>query len=180
MATEIEKFVALGKEIGLEGEELRSFVEEHQDLAREECFIAREAEKEAREQKELQAQLKKEQLVCQAQLQKEAEECQVQLQREAREQELQLARIKADQGSVNQSGQGSSSQTSTETAKQKLPRFDEKHDDMDTFTERFERFAESQGWQRDEWAVCLSPLMTGKGLKYLPVCLLMKLCSMMF
>ena len=46
-----------------------------------------------------------------------------------------------------------------------MPRFDEKHDDMDTFIERFERFAESQGWNRDEWAVCLSPLLTGKGLQ---------------
>ena len=79
--------------------------------------------------------------------------------------ELQLARIKADQGSVNHSGQGNPSQTCTGTAKPKLPRFDEKHDDMDTFIERFERFAESQGWRSDEWAVFLSPLLTGKGLQ---------------
>ena len=66
---------------------------------------------------------------------------------------------------ANQSGQGNSSQTSTGTEKPKLPRFDEKHDDMDTFIERFERFEESQDWQRDEWAVYLSPLLTGKGLQ---------------
>ena len=158
MATEMEKFVALGKEIGLEGDELRSFVKEQQDLVREECFRAREAEGEAREaakeQQERQAQLQERQ----AQLRKEAREAE-------REHELQLARIKADQGSANQNGQGNPSQTSTGTAKPKLPRFDEKHDDMDTFIERFERFAESQGWQRDEWAVCLSPLLTGKGLQ---------------
>ena len=44
MATETEKIVALGKEIGLEGEDLRSFVKEQQDLVCEECFRAREAE----------------------------------------------------------------------------------------------------------------------------------------
>ena len=33
MATEMEKFVAIGEEIGLEGDELRSFVKEQQDLA---------------------------------------------------------------------------------------------------------------------------------------------------
>ena len=59
MATEIEKFVALGREIGLEGDELRSFVKEQQDLVCEERFRAREAEKEARvaeqEQQERQA-----------------------------------------------------------------------------------------------------------------------------
>ena len=134
MAAEMEKFVALGKEIGLEGEELRSFVKEQQDLVREECFRAREAEREARE-------AAKEQQERQAQLQKEAEERQAQLQKVAREaereHELQLAKIKADQGSANHSGQGNPSQTSAETAKPKLPRFDEKHDDMDTFIERF-------------------------------------------
>ena len=36
---------------------------------------------------------------------------------------------------------------------------------MDTFIERLERFAESQGWNRDEWTVCLSPLLTGKCLQ---------------
>ena len=56
-------------------------------------------------------------------------------------------------------------ETSTGTAKPKLPRFNEKHDAMDTFTERSKRFAESQGWNRDEWAVCFSPLLTGKGLQ---------------
>ena len=45
----------------------------------------------------------------------------------------------------------------------KLPKFDEKKDDMDTFLERFERFAGSQGWPEEYWAVCLSPLLTGKG-----------------
>ena len=138
MATEMEKFVVLGKEIGLESEELRSFVKEQQDLVREERFRAREAEKEAREAEKEAREAAREQ------------ELQAQLQNEAREHELQLAKIKADQGSANQSGQGNPNQTSTGTAKPKLPRFDEKHDDMDTFIERFERFAESQGWNRDE------------------------------
>ena len=130
MATEIEKFVALGKEIGLEGDELRSFVKEQQDLVREERFRAREAEK---EQLERQAQLQKEAEERQAQLQ----ERQAQLREAEREHELQLARIKADQGSASQSGQANPGQTATGTAKPKLPRFDEKHDDMDTFIERF-------------------------------------------
>ena len=162
MAMEMGKFVALGKEIGLEGEELRSIVKEQQDLTREERFRVREAEK---EQQERQAQLQRELLGCIAQLQKEAREAEKEAREAERELELQLARIKADQGSANHSGQGNPSQTSTGTAKPKLPRFDEKHDDMDNFIERFERFAESQGWNRDEWAVCLSPLLTGKGLQ---------------
>ena len=161
MATKMEKFVALGKKMVLEGEELRSFVKEQQDLTREERLRAREAE---REQLERQAQLQKEVEERQAQLQEyqaQLQECQAQLREAEREHELQLARIKADQGSANQSGQGNPSQASTGTAKPNLPKFDEKHDDMDTFIERFEIFVESQGWGRDEWAVCLSPLLTG-------------------
>ena len=125
MATEMEKFVALGKEMGLEGKELRSFVKEQQDLVREERLRARGAKREQQER--------------QVQLQREAREAE-------REHELQLARIKADQGSANHSGQGNPSQTSTRTAKPKLPRFSEKLVDLNTFIERFERFAESQGW----------------------------------
>ena len=47
----------------------------------------------------------------------------------------------------------------------KLPKFDENKDDMDAFLERFERFAESQLRPEAQWAVSLSPLLTGKGLQ---------------
>ena len=46
----------------------------------------------------------------------------------------------------------------------KLPKFDEEKDDMDTYLERFERFATVQQWNREEWSMSLSPLLTGKGL----------------
>ena len=46
----------------------------------------------------------------------------------------------------------------------KLPRFDEAHDDIDAFLERFERLATHQGWEKDSWAYSLSPLLTGKAL----------------
>ena len=47
----------------------------------------------------------------------------------------------------------------------KLPKFEEQKDDMDAYIERFERFARSQGWREDTWAVSLSSLLTGKGLE---------------
>ncbi|MCG8078922.1 MAG: hypothetical protein JAY75_22120, partial [Candidatus Thiodiazotropha taylori] len=43
--------------------------------------------------------------------------------------------------------------------------FDENKDDMDAFLERFERFAECQSWPENQWAVSLSPLLSGKGLQ---------------
>ena len=47
----------------------------------------------------------------------------------------------------------------------KLPKFEEQKNDMDAYIERFERFARSQGWREDTWAVSLSALLTGKGLE---------------
>ena len=46
-----------------------------------------------------------------------------------------------------------------------LPKFDEKMDDIDAYLERFERYANSQHWEEDTWAVSLSPLLTGKALE---------------
>ena len=47
----------------------------------------------------------------------------------------------------------------------KLPKFDENKDDMDAYLERFERFAESQGWSDKVWEISISPLLAGKGLQ---------------
>ena len=47
----------------------------------------------------------------------------------------------------------------------KLPKFEEDKDDMDTYLQRFERFAKMQKWKPEEWVVSLSPLLTGKGLE---------------
>ena len=51
------------------------------------------------------------------------------------------------------------------TNKPKLPTFDEKRDELDAYIERFERFTASQHWNREDWAVRLSPLLTGKALQ---------------
>jgi len=44
----------------------------------------------------------------------------------------------------------------------KMPCFDESKDDMDSFLHRFEIYADSQGWLKDQWAVYLSALLKGK------------------
>ena len=49
--------------------------------------------------------------------------------------------------------------------KPKLPKYDENVDDLDAYLERFERYARTHQWPEDEWAVNLSPLLTGKALE---------------
>jgi len=44
----------------------------------------------------------------------------------------------------------------------KMPYFDEKSDFMDSYIGRFERFAESQKWRRDDWALYLSALLKSR------------------
>ncbi|XP_072033312.1 uncharacterized protein [Amphiura filiformis] len=46
----------------------------------------------------------------------------------------------------------------------KLPEFREDKDDIDAYLQRFERYAESNKWERDDWALNLSALLHGKGL----------------
>ena len=46
----------------------------------------------------------------------------------------------------------------------KMPYFDEERDFMDSYLGRFERFAESQKWKREHWAMYLSALLKGRAL----------------
>jgi len=47
----------------------------------------------------------------------------------------------------------------------KMPCFEESKDNMDAFLHRFEIYAETQCWTRDQWAVYLSALLKGKALE---------------
>ena len=68
--------------------------------------------------------------------------------------ELQLQATNGRQGSQ----EGSRAKTP------KLPSFVDGKDDLDSYLLRFERFAATSGWERTEWATCLSALLTGKAL----------------
>ena len=46
----------------------------------------------------------------------------------------------------------------------KLPTFDESKDNLDTYLNRFERYARAQEWPQSSWAINLSALLTGKAL----------------
>jgi len=48
----------------------------------------------------------------------------------------------------------------------KMPCFDERSDAMDSFLHRFEVYADSQRWSKEQWAVYLSALLKGKALEF--------------
>ena len=60
--------------------------------------------------------------------------------------------------------QSTSRQVTSTVQTPKLPPFVEGRDEMDSYLLRFERFARAAEWEKDQWAVSLSALLTGKAL----------------
>ena len=75
--------------------------------------------------------------------------------------EIELAKIKAAQHDGTNGGHNGNH---SKARAPKLPSFSEK-DDLDSYLQRFERFAECQKWDKADWAVNLSALLTGKALE---------------
>ncbi len=146
MATQYDPgaWLKLGQALGHRDEDLRRFVatEEEKFRQREQLAIEREKRAQEREDRKQQQELER-------------------LREEAR-----LLELRTQAGQQGQLGQdfGLQRHHVAQTPRPKLPKFDEKVDDIDAFLERFERFAQSQHWAQDTWAVSLSPLLTGKAL----------------
>ena len=166
MSDEFEKWINVGKLLGLSGESLQAFVEKQQvqqeernQRAYEREQQAREHEREARELERREAQEAYERELQRRKQELEMKEREAALQREAQEREMELLRLRADAGIA---AQGAAEAKVVQATRPKLPKFDEATEDIDAFIERFERFAQAQKWPVDTWAVSLSPLLTGK------------------
>ncbi|KAH7976328.1 hypothetical protein HPB52_012015 [Rhipicephalus sanguineus] len=141
-----EKFISLGRELGLKKAELREWVEKECALARDERAREREEAKESAER-----------------------------QRQLQEQELKILelKLKLQESAGRQSseaGEPGGSATSTARAPEVcsphklIPPFNETRDDLDAYLQRFERVATCQGWPREKWALSLSLSMTGEAM----------------
>src|SRR6266568_4921074 len=128
-----------------------------------------------------QAQLEKEQILA---LAREEKEHVLTLAREEREQAMVLARMtheremrkldRANAGGGDRDHENddadisdtpvSARSSSNKSFGPKIPAFDEVHDCMDSYLQRFERYAEGQKWVPDLWAHYLSALLKGKAL----------------
>lgn len=142
MAT-LEELVSLGKEFGLQGQELRSFVSEEQAKARDEREEARKLRLHELEEKEKDRLFQKEMLVEQTRLKIEDHKRQLELQESQ-------ARPPVRDG--------------TGLRGPKLPPFEDGKDNMDSYLHRFERYATAQNWDPANWGANLSALLKGKAL----------------
>ena len=187
-STSLQQLKELGESIGLKGSDLAEFIKDQQNTEREErekqrAFMqieAAEKEKErVEEEKRRQAEEKKRQFeifmqaqrdkdrefeVTQRDKEREHELEKMKLQMELQEQEAKLKQTEETKGPRRTTTASSESSGISLIKALKMPYFDEEKDFMDSYLERFERFAVSQKWESDNWALCLSALLRGRAL----------------
>ena len=113
-------------------------------------MLAREKEKEEKEREE--------RLLTKEREEKEKEK--------QRQHEIEMKRLELEL--LKSTNTNSTSTTSSAMAGKiktpNLPSFIDYKDDLDSYLSRFERFAKSNNWDKDTWAVLLSALLTGRAL----------------
>ena len=177
---DIDRLTNAGERLGLKGEELKSFIKEQQDLARDERAARREAEKErnAREAKAEERRAQRE--AEEKRAQREAEEKQAEREEKRREAELEERksqreseeRIRLKQIELEHAKELTRIEEAKAAAENsrgekitKLPYFQDTKDELDAYIERFERYATTHKWAKTTWATNLSSLLSGKALE---------------
>lgn len=137
------ELTALAMRMGLEGNELRIWLEEREARAREAEREARAADREARKEKrELEA------------------ECQKTLQLR-----LRLAEVEGARESASSDQSREVRGPCNVNPHNFIPGFNENRDDLDAYLKRFENVATGQEWPKEKWATALSLCLSGEALK---------------
>jgi hypothetical protein len=189
---DLMQITTIAKDLGYSGQELRDFVntqiekqeaKEKERIEREEKAKAKEDEKEkeriereekakAKEDEKEKERIERDERAKEREDAKEKERIEREQKYkeeehkrilEQKEKEIEIMKLKKSMEVERK--QENQSQGQIPIYRPKLPKFDEDKDDLDAYLERFERFAQVQQWKKEEWAVCLSPLLTGKGLQ---------------
>ncbi|KAJ8035059.1 hypothetical protein HOLleu_22149 [Holothuria leucospilota] len=133
-----EKFVQIGKDLGLNGKELTDFANDKEEKERELEKIQRDERHKEREHEKI-----------------------------LKEQDVLISENRAKEQTSSAGSDGNQNCLSNHRTKVKLPKlqvFSEGKDDLDAYIRRFERFAKTAEWPDVEWAVSLGALLSGKAL----------------
>ncbi|GFO47244.1 hypothetical protein PoB_007374900 [Plakobranchus ocellatus] len=151
------RLVKLGKDLGLEGPELRAFMKEERD---------REEKREAQERQE-----KKEAQESQEKREAQEREDKMRKKEQERKDRLELEKLKLQAEIENAKSLQSKKDSSTSDWIAKIPRMnpfsEAKGDTMDAFLFRFEMLVKAHNWPEDKKFLALSNLLTGESLKVL-------------
>src|ERR1700733_1268182 len=142
--TSLAQLKELGEGMGLTGESLLDFVTKQQAAERDERAIEREVKKEREE---------KNRLLEMEKLRRDQKELEVR--------ELEAGKKKPEKEVFSWD---TSFDKKYQIKGPKMPPFEEGKDNMDSYIQRFERYAEVQQWHRREWAIFLSALLKGRAL----------------
>ena len=167
---ETQQLVDLGKQMNLEGEELGEFVRAKQALAGDERIRIREEKKEdeariaAMEEAERIRQHKKEDEERIAAME-EAERIR-QHEKEVLRIQVEADRIRLQETSMSRDMNDSANRPWNNGRSPKLSVFSEAKDDMDAYLQRFERYAENEGWDADCYGTYLGYFYQAKRWKF--------------
>ena len=164
--SEMKEILDMAVRMKLEGEELKSFLKEQQDIQREHRELRRDEIRIFEEQKNIEEEklsVEKMKIAHDQEVNKmsvKLEEMKIEHERivakqknEIERERLEIDRVKEDDRRAGNFG------------KSKLPVFNEDKDTVDAFIARFENFAKLRKWDKSIWAIQLSLLLTGKALE---------------
>ncbi|XP_061194307.1 uncharacterized protein LOC133202481 [Saccostrea echinata] len=170
---EMQELLELGTQMGLKEEALQKFVKEEQSRLRDERERQRK-ERKSKEEREFQLQMERElterereerEHIRQMEEQKELFD-DSEHKRKIVEMELdhkfQLLATERSHKVLDSSSHGTEMHQPIKGPK--LPAFDDSKDNIDAYIQRFEIYATSQKWLRDNWEAHLSALLKGKAL----------------
>jgi len=146
MMENLEKLVAVGKTLGFEGKELSEWIDGQQKKMAEQEKAKLKADKEIFDRN-------------------------IAWEREKAETDMRLFQEKLKVSEAEKENLEASMTSTSQVPKRlvppspKLPPFDEKVDEFDSYLLRFERVATQQGWPEEQWAACLSTCLRGKALE---------------
>ena len=154
----MDAYVELARREGLTGIEALEFASKQyeKDQDREERRHVREEREKEREREEREKEREREER--EKQREREEREKERELEEREKERQFELEKIRLSDNSE------ASNNSRTVKKMPKLPPFGE-NEDMDIYLTRFERIAQANGWDREDWAVSLSALLTGKALE---------------
>ena len=160
----VDLWLEMGNKLNLRGDKLTSFIERQMEMEIERKQTERKL---ALEEQDRKARLAIEEEERKARLAIEERRLDMELkENEARRKhEKELLELRHQQELESNSTTSTSSQGGFAQIKMKLPCFDEKNDDLDTYLCRFERFAKLQHWDEETWGIRLGTLLKGAALE---------------
>lgn len=156
----------LGRNLTSRVKNFLAYVKQQQDQEKQRVDEQRKERQRERQNKTLEVE-KRERIHVRELEEKEKEQQLHEKQQEA-ERKHELAMKQLELQSANTEGHVSNANVVSGTKLPKLPTFVDGKNDLDSYLQRFERFAKNINWEESTWSISLSALLTGRALYVYP------------